>query len=212
MTRSLRAWALLLLVPLAVLEGCTGGGAGDGAEASEGAATAAIRFEELKPDSALRGAVEEQDQLWGDENIMNGTVIAQARKVDAAAFRNLDRVAKAAFQKNVASDEVTVLAEITKVAPFADLPSAIAETGRRVSVDGLVRADHPDNVDPTVDAVKALVAALGPAADVEVVGAESTVSAPMADDEAAPWRATTIVFANKRTRELVIVYARQGWI
>ncbi|HVH46958.1 MAG TPA: hypothetical protein VM925_31660 [Labilithrix sp.] len=176
---------------------------------SEDEVVAGIRFDELSSSSELRAKVEEQDVVWHDENIMNGSVSVIARKVAPSALERLDRVGKAAFNERIRNEDVELDGRVTAKAGEGDV---VKETARRIAVDGLVYADSAESVAPVETAVRALVDALGPAADVVSTVVEGRVFVDTAGDEADAWRASTFVFANKRTGEVLVFYAREGWI
>jgi hypothetical protein len=207
-SKVLVALSLLVLSPTAIA-GC----AADTAESTnEDEAVGLIRLQELPSTSALREKVEEQNEQWRDENIMTGAVSVLARKVGPSNLGRLDRVAKAAFNERVKDDEVKVRGSVTTTKPSSP-PSpkdAALEAAYRIAVEGFVYSDTRENIAPVEDAVKALVDALGPAEDIIVARAEGKVVVPLFDDDSETWRATTYVFANKRTSELVIFYARKG--
>lgn len=184
----------------------------DATPSSDNAVKNGVTLKELPAKSSLRQKVEEQNSTWGDENIMNGNVSVAARKVSLDAVEHLDVVAKAAFEDRlkwhgeyVGADEVQ--GKVTTAVP----KDAAVEAAKRLALDGFVYANNRDNIAPVEEAVKSLVDALGPAADVQVMRADAKVVVPSADDDAKTWRASTYVFANKRTGELVVFYAREGW-
>lgn len=177
-------------------------------EGNEDEVVKAIRLEELTPSSKLRAKVEAQDQTWGDENIMNGSVGVIARKVTSKG--RLDLVAKAALGDRNKYYEVVAKAKVT--AKAGEPTAALAkEAARRVAVEGLVYADSRENVAPVEKSVNALVAALGAEADVEAAVAETRVSVDTSGDDST-WRASAFVFVNTKTSEVVVFYAREGWI
>jgi hypothetical protein len=195
----------LFVLPPTALAGC----AGDTATTSdENDVVGAIRLQELLNTSALRAQVETQNSDWLDENIMTGEVNVLARKVAPSALSSLDRVAKAAFNDRVKNEEVKLRGSVATKALSPE--DAALEAAKRIAVEGFVYSDSRENIAPIEDAVKALVAALGPAEDIKVARAEGRVVVPLFDDDTQTWRATTYVFANTRTNELVIFYAREG--
>jgi hypothetical protein len=139
---------------------------------------------------------------------MNGSCSVIARKVAPSAISRLDRVARAAFNDRIRLDGVTLKGAVTTAA--GDGNSA-KEAARRVAVDGFVYTESRENIEPIERQVKKLITALGPAADIAVSVAEGKVLAESSDGNET-WRASVFVFANKKTNELVIVYARQGWV
>jgi hypothetical protein len=152
--------------------------------------------------------VEEQNQEWLDENIMHGSVSVIARKVTPEQIARLDRVARAAFNDRTRNEEATLAGAVTTKDGDANVQK---EAARRIALEGFLYTDSPLNRRPLEDRVKALVDALGPAADVESVVVEGRVKVDT-DEENKTWRASTFVFANKKTGELVAFYARAGWI
>lgn len=207
--RHLRSLVLTVTLALPLAAGCAAPTeeAAASPEGNEDEIVKAIRLEELAPGSKLRTQVEEQDQTWGDENIMNGSVGVIARKVTAKS--RLDLVAKAALGDRNKYYEVVVKAKVTTKAgePTATLAK---EAARRIAVEGFVYADNRGNVGPVEKSVNALVAALGAEGDIEAAVAETRVTVDSGDD--STWRASAFVFANKKTGELLVFYAREGWV
>jgi hypothetical protein len=210
LSRSMSMLALLLSVGVAA---CSG--AGDDAPAigdpqgEEDEIVRAIKLDELAAGNALRTKVEEQNTEWGDENIMNGSASVIVRKVAPASIGRLDRIARAAFNERIKNEEVTLKGAVTAKPGVGDVR---IEAAKRLAIDGFVYSDNRDNIAPVETAVKKLVTALGPAADIDVMVVEGKVVVPSADDENKTWRAATFVFANRKTAEIVIFYAREGWI
>jgi hypothetical protein len=213
LSRSRSTSVLFLLLSLAVAPlaaGCAGDTEDSPAAAGEeDEIVRAIKLDELAAGSALRAKVEEQNTNWLDENIMNGSASVIVRKVAPASIGRLDRIARAAFNERIKNEEVTLRGAVTAKPGGGDI---VPEAGKRIALDGFVYSDNRENISPVEKAVKQLVTALGPAADIETMIVEGKVIVPSADDDNKTWRAATFVFANKKTAEIVIFYAREGWI
>jgi hypothetical protein len=195
-----------LLVAPAFVAGCSGSDASVAdVPSEEDEIVKSVRLEELAKSSALRTKVEAQNSEWGDDNIMNGGVDVMARKVAPATLASLDKVAKAALIDRMRADEAKLRGSITTSKPSG---AAVTEAAKVIAIDGFFFSDSKENKAPVEAAVKKLVAALGSAADLDVAVAKAKVI-PSFDDQ-SQLRATAYVFANKKTGELVIFYAREA--
>jgi hypothetical protein len=162
---------------------------------------------QLPASSALGKVARRVDQEWGDANIMSGVVTAVAGRVrPRASDAQLKELAAQLLGDALkVTDELKPAGAVKTTVNHAD-SAAVSRAARVMALDGFVYADNAGNIKPVFKDIAAVLKPMGALRDLRAVRAQASVN----HDDLGRVPANLFLFANYKTGEIAVFYARQG--